>query len=205
VTGTRSPYSGVLLCAAAFVVLAAAILFAVPPERPVVAGADSTTWLKPAKALLQHGALVDHDNPEIADFYRPPMMALFSAPLLWIGGDYGIRAIVLGQVVLIALAGILVGVASGTLWPGTATLATALFLFASWLCAIYVVDIVELGATYGSVATVVIFLIWLSWSVNAVFFGGALATEVEIGLKDAKLTLLPDLRGERPIASGPEK
>lgn len=83
--------------------------------------------------------------------------------------------------------------------------ATALFLFASWLCAIYVVDIVELGATYGSVATVVIFLIWLSWSVNAVFFGGALATEVEIGLETSTLTLLPDLRGERPIASGPEK
>ena len=76
--------------------------------------------------------------------------------------------------------------------------------FASWLCAVYVDDIVELGATYGSVATVVIFLIWLSWSVNAIFFGGALATEVEIALKSAKPKLIPDLRGERPIASAPE-
>ncbi len=83
--------------------------------------------------------------------------------------------------------------------------ATGLFLFASWLCAIYVDDIVHLGATYGSVATVVIFLIWLSWSVNAVFFGGALATEVELAIKQEKLTLLPDLRGERPIASGSGK
>lgn len=82
--------------------------------------------------------------------------------------------------------------------------ATGLFLFASWLCAIYVDDIVELGATYGSVATVVIFLIWLSWSVNAVFFGGALATEVELAIKSAHPALLPDLRGERPIASAPE-
>lgn len=82
--------------------------------------------------------------------------------------------------------------------------ATVLFLFASWLCAIYVDDIVELGATYGSVATVVIFLIWLSWSVNAVFFGGALATEVEIAVRSAKPKLIPDLRGERPIVSAPE-
>lgn len=82
--------------------------------------------------------------------------------------------------------------------------ATVLFLFASWLCAIYVDDIVELGATYGSVATVVIFLIWLSWSVNAVFFGGALATEAEIALKAASPKLIPDLRGERPIVSAPE-
>jgi membrane protein len=86
---------------------------------------------------------------------------------------------------------------------GAAT-ATGLFLFASWLCAIYVDDIVELGATYGSVATVVIFLIWLSWSVNAIFFGGALATEVELAIKEAEPKLLADLRGERPIVSAPE-
>jgi len=29
---------------------------------------------------------------------------------------------------------------------------------------------------------VVVFLIWLSWNVNAIFFGGALATEVELAL-----------------------
>jgi len=43
--------------------------------------------------------------------------------------------------------------------------------------------VAELGATYGSVAAVVVFLIWLSWTVNAVFFGGALATEVELALE----------------------
>ncbi len=32
---------------------------------------------------------------------------------------------------------------------------------------------------------VVVFLIWLSWSVNAVFFGGAFATEIEIVLRPA--------------------
>ncbi|MFZ5669836.1 MAG: YihY/virulence factor BrkB family protein [Pseudomonadota bacterium] len=60
--------------------------------------------------------------------------------------------------------------------------AALLGLAASWFCAIYVEQIAHLGATYGSVATVVVFLIWLSWNVNALFFGGALATEMEIAL-----------------------
>jgi membrane protein len=37
-----------------------------------------------------------------------------------------------------------------------------------------------LGATYGSVGAVVVLLIWLSWNVNAIFYGGAFATEMEI-------------------------
>jgi Predicted membrane protein len=60
--------------------------------------------------------------------------------------------------------------------------AAALCIFASWALGFYVEQIAQLGATYGSVATVVIFLIWLSWNVNALFFGGALATEVELAL-----------------------
>ena len=44
-------------------------------------------------------------------------------------------------------------------------------------------EVVHLSATYGSVGTVVVFLIWLSWNVNAVLFGGALATEVEIAIR----------------------
>ena len=55
-------------------------------------------------------------------------------------------------------------------------------VLASWASAIYVEQIAHLGATYGSVSAVVVFLIWLSWNVNAIFLGGALATEVEIAL-----------------------
>lgn len=61
--------------------------------------------------------------------------------------------------------------------------AAVMSLGASWLSAIYVEQIAALGATYGSVAAVIIFLIWLSWTVNCVFFGGALATETELALK----------------------
>jgi membrane protein len=82
--------------------------------------------------------------------------------------------------------------------------AAVLCLFASWATAFYVEQIAHLGATYGSIATVVIFLIWLSWNVNAIFFGGALATEVEIAI-DAHSASPPlaDLRGEKPMASPP--
>jgi membrane protein len=58
-------------------------------------------------------------------------------------------------------------------------------LAASWACAVYVDRVAKLGATYGSVAAVVVLLIWISWTVNAAFFGGALATETELAIQPA--------------------
>jgi membrane protein len=58
--------------------------------------------------------------------------------------------------------------------------AAGLSLAASWASAVYVTQIANFGATYGSIAAVVVFLIWLSWNVNAVFFGAALTTEIEL-------------------------
>ncbi len=58
--------------------------------------------------------------------------------------------------------------------------AAALSILASWFCAFYVGRIANYGATYGSVGAVVVFLVWLSWNVNAVFYGGAVATEMEL-------------------------
>jgi membrane protein len=61
--------------------------------------------------------------------------------------------------------------------------AAALSLAASWASAVYVRQFAHIAAMYGSVAAVVVMLVWLSWNVNAVFFGGALATELELALK----------------------
>jgi len=58
--------------------------------------------------------------------------------------------------------------------------ATVMSMISSWLCAVYVEQIASLGATYGSVGAVVVLLIWLSWNINAIFYGGAFATEMEI-------------------------
>jgi membrane protein len=68
--------------------------------------------------------------------------------------------------------------------------AAILCVFMSWASAFYVEQVAHLGATYGSISAVIIFLIWLSWSVNAVFFGGALATEMEIALDERPRALL---------------
>jgi membrane protein len=85
--------------------------------------------------------------------------------------------------------------------------AAALCLGASWAIAFYVEQVAHLGATYGSIATVVVFLIWLSWTVNAIFFGGALATEVELALDAMEIhrrPLLSDLRGAKPLVWPPK-
>jgi len=86
--------------------------------------------------------------------------------------------------------------------------AAALCLGASWAIAFYVEEVAHLGATYGSIATVVVFLIWLSWNVNASFFGGALATEVGLALEAAAIhnrpRFLDDLRGIKPLVSPPK-
>ena len=71
--------------------------------------------------------------------------------------------------------------------------ATVLSMISSWLCAIYVEQIAQLGATYGSVGAVVVLLIWLSWNVNAIFYGGAFATEMELA---ARSRGAPDIEPE---------
>ena len=76
--------------------------------------------------------------------------------------------------------------------------AAGLCIFASWALGFYVEQIAQLGATYGSVATVVILLIWLSWNVNALFFGGALATEVELALHHRRVPLIAEQGGFQP-------
>ena len=68
--------------------------------------------------------------------------------------------------------------------------AAIMCVFMSWASAFYVEQVAHLGATYGSISAVIIFLIWLSWSVNAVFYGGALATEMEIALDERPRALL---------------
>ena len=70
-----------------------------------------------------------------------------------------------------------------TTWRASAVggvVASGLVLLSSWAGAYYVQQIAQFGATYGSISGVVIFLVWLSWNVNAVFYGGSVATEMEL-------------------------
>jgi membrane protein len=83
--------------------------------------------------------------------------------------------------------------------------AATMSLIASWASAFYVDQIAQLGATYGSVATVIVFLIWLSWNVNAVFFGGAMATEVEIALHEYRAKRRADYQDGEVSLSSPSR
>jgi membrane protein len=64
--------------------------------------------------------------------------------------------------------------------------AMMLSIASSWASAFYVEKVAHLGATYGSLAAAVVLLIWISWTVNSVFLGGALATEIELVLPDIR-------------------
>ena len=77
--------------------------------------------------------------------------------------------------------------------------ATVMSMVSSWLCAIYVEQIAPLGATYGSVGAVVVLLIWLSWNVNAIFYGGAFSTELELLMRRRQV---PQLDPAQPIPAG---
>ena len=78
-------------------------------------------------------------------------------------------------------------------------IASALVLLSSWAGAYYVQQIAHFGATYGSISGVVIFLVWLSWNVNAVFYGGAVATEMEIMARRSDL----QVRAQREARTSP--
>jgi membrane protein len=79
-----------------------------------------------------------------------------------------------------------------------AVIAATLSLLSSWLGAYYVQQVAHFGATYGSVSGVVIFLVWLSWNVNAVFYGAAVVTEMEILARRRTLAQVKVLR-ERDV------
>ena len=67
--------------------------------------------------------------------------------------------------------------------------AAVLTLLSSWVGAYYVQQVAHFGATYGSISGVVVFLVWLSWNVNAIFYGGAVATEMEMLSRRQSLAL----------------
>jgi membrane protein len=82
--------------------------------------------------------------------------------------------------------------------------AAVMTLAASWASAIYATQFAHFGATYGSIAAVVVLLVWLSWSVNAIFFGGALATEIELVLqRQRRLRRAAAAQASAPESSAP--
>ena len=59
-----------------------------------------------------------------------------------------------------------------------ALIATGLWLGLSWGFSTYVSELIDFSV-YGSLGALVVFLLWIYWSAYAVFFGGALAIEMD--------------------------
>ena len=100
-----------------------------PPELPYVAGADASSWILPAKALLKHHGFVFLESPNLANVYRTPVVPLFNSLFLWIGQEHGIKTIILAQVVLLSLSSIIVARIAETIQEGSGTAAMAILLF----------------------------------------------------------------------------
>jgi membrane protein len=54
--------------------------------------------------------------------------------------------------------------------PG-AVFSTVVWLVYSWAFSFYISNFANYSATYGSLATIVIFMLWLYWTMNIVFVG----------------------------------
>ena len=124
------------------------------------------------------GVKADQDRQNALDPEVPSKAAWLFSQWAWAGAGLTLGLTLVYRYVM---ASTLLGWRASIIGGASAAL---LSLTASWACAFYVDRVARLGATYGSIAAVVVCLIWISWNVNAVFFGGALATEAELLLDE---------------------
>lgn len=92
-------------------------------------GSDSMTWIRPALALLEHGAFVQLHDPSLPDVYRPPGYALFAAAVMGLTGSTHPDIISLAHIGLTAISGLLFRDLVRGVLPGWRNLGLAVFLF----------------------------------------------------------------------------
>lgn len=112
---------------AVYVVVNLAILLLAVPRAAQTLGADASSWIEPARALLEHGAFVELDHPDRPITFRAPLYPLFLAGLLWPGQGY--LPLVLAQLALLFVTGLLVRWMVEPWLPGYGALALALVVF----------------------------------------------------------------------------
>ena len=117
-----------LITQALFFVFCGIVIATMPTHLPYTAGADATTWIEPAKSLLLHKDYVMYGRPEYDYLYRPPIVPVFNAFFLWLGGEYGIKTIVMAQIVLVSVTSFLVAKVADKIQKGAGWVAMILFL-----------------------------------------------------------------------------
>lgn len=113
----------------AFFFASCCILIAIiPANLPYIVGADAPSWMTPAESLLLHKEYVMFDNPEYEYLFRPPIIPVFNAFFLWLGGDHGIKTIIMAQIILVSATSFLIAKTADKIQKGAGLVAMVLFL-----------------------------------------------------------------------------
>ena len=104
------------------------ILLIIPKDLPYIVGADASSWITPAESLLLHKDYVMYDHPEYEYLFRPPIVPVFNAFFLWLGGEHGIKTIILAQIVLVSVTSFLIAQTADKIQKGAGLVAMVLFL-----------------------------------------------------------------------------
>jgi len=111
-----------------FIFINAVLLFAAPYDVHLTQGADASSWYSPALSLLKHGAFVTLNDPSILQTYRPPLYPVYEALMLFIGNG-NIISIIIGQIVLLWLAGMITYAMVENILPGKGIVGLVLVVF----------------------------------------------------------------------------
>ena len=111
-----------------FFVFCGMVILTIPTNLPYTVGADASSWIEPAKSLLLHKDYVMHDHPEYDYLYRPPVVPMFNAFFLWLGGEYGITTIIMAQIILVSVTSLLIASIADKIQKGAGWVAMILFL-----------------------------------------------------------------------------
>ena len=112
-----------------FFVLCSILIAIIPANLPYVVSADASSWITPAESLLLHKDYVMYDHPQYEYLFRPPIIPMFNAFFLWLGGEHGIKTIILAQIVLVSVTSFLIAKTADKIQKGAGFIAMVLFLF----------------------------------------------------------------------------
>ena len=134
----RLPLSGMRLTfffiQAFFFVLCSILIAIIPANLPYIVSADASSWITPAESLLLHKDYVMYDNPEYEYLFRPPIIPVFNAFFLWLGGEHGIKTIILAQIVLVSATSFLIAKTADKIQKGAGLVAMVCFLLTQIHC-----------------------------------------------------------------------
>ncbi|MEW5767063.1 MAG: hypothetical protein AB1797_05465 [bacterium] len=119
-----------LVFLAVFIILNAGLIIAAKPEATYREAADADQYIKPAIGLIQYGAIVDADTPDIPFTFKPPLYSIFLAiPLFLFPWKIALVAVVVIQLILLYATGLMTRGLIAPFLPRLKTLAQAFVIF----------------------------------------------------------------------------